>query len=209
MVSVVIPTFNRSDLLDACLTALIETAPATEVLIVDEGLPFAEQCNLGFDRSSGELVVFLNDDTIPHVGWLEALTVAFEDPRVGMTGAKLLYPDGRIQHAGVYFDRPAGVLTAHNRTTDTPSRFVQAVTGACMCVRRTAFADVGGFDEGFVNGYEDVDLCLRFSELGWRIWYAANAVVTHHESASGEARWTHVHENIARLQEKHGSHHGS
>lgn len=205
MISVVIPTLNRSDLLARCLEALADE----DVCVVGEGLSFAEHCNLGAARTNGDLIVFLNDDTVPHPGWLEALTRAFKDERVGMTGAKLLYPDGSIQHSGVYLDRPGGVLTAHNRTTDAPSRFVQAVTGACMCVRRTAFEDLGGFDAGFVNGYEDVDLCLRFGEAGWRIWYERDAVVTHHESASGPARWTHVRENVARLQEKwHEHHHG-
>jgi GT2 family glycosyltransferase len=205
VISIVIPTLRaRPDLLDECLTAVTETAPDAEVLVVDEGLPFAEHCNRGFDKATGELVVFLNDDTVVHDGWLENLTRPFADLRVGITGCRLLYADGRIQHAGIYFDSPDGVLTAHNMLLDAQSRYVEAVTGACMAVRRQTFQDLGGFDAGFVNGYEDVDFCLRARGEGWRIWYERDAVVTHHESASGAARWTHVGHNIRRLQEKWG-----
>jgi GT2 family glycosyltransferase len=199
VISIIIPTLNRGDLLANCL-ANIEDGP--EVIVVDEGLPFAEHCNLGAEKSSGEFLVFLNDDTEPHPGWLDKLVWAFQDARVGIVGAKLVYPDGSIQHSGVFLDRPGGVLTAHNRLTDAPSRYVQAVTGACMAVRRSMFEDVGGFDTGYVNGYEDVDLCLTAAREGWRVWYERDAVVTHLESQSGAARWTHVKHNVDRLQRK-------
>jgi GT2 family glycosyltransferase len=154
----------------------------------------------------GDPIVFLNDDTEPEPGWLEALCVPFADPAIGITGARLTYPDGRIQHAGVYLDRPGGVLTAHNVLTDEPSREVDAVTGACMAVRRATWEQLGGFDTGFVNGYEDVDLCLRAQAAGWRVWYTADSRVVHHESQSGPARWAHVNQNVTRLQERHGHH---
>lgn len=210
VISIVIPHLNQTEHLAALLPVLQVWAPGAEVIVVAEGLSFAEHCNRGFDRATGEIVVFLNDDTLPHPGWLEALTRPFLDLRVGITGAKLVYSDGRIQHAGVYFDSPGGVLTAHNMLLDAQSRYVEAVTGACMAVRRQTFYDLKGFDTGFVNGYEDVDLCLRARAEGWRIWYERDAVVTHHESQSGPARWAHVGHNIRRLQEKwHGDHHSS
>ena len=64
------------------------------------------------------------------------------------------------------------------------------------------FADLGGFDEGFVNGYEDVDLCLEVRARNWQVWYERDAVVCHLESQSGPARWTHVRQNVERLNEK-------
>ncbi len=199
MISIVIPTLNRADLLGRCIAALSRTALEAEIVIVGEGLSFAEHCNLGAQRAKGDILIFLNDDTEPQPGWLEPLVASFEDPEVGIAGSRLVYPDGRIQHAGVYFDRPGGVLTAHNVTTDEPTRDVAAVTGACLAVRQELF---DGFDEGFVNGYEDVDLCLRVTQAGWRIRYVTESVVVHHESQSGPARWTHVRHNIERLQEK-------
>lgn len=198
---IVIPTLDRADLLEQCLSALADTAPGVPVEVVGFGWDFAAHCNYGA-MTPGDPIVFLNDDTLPQPGWLKALVKPFDDPRVGVTGARLTYPDGRIQHAGVRFETVRGILTAYNVLTDEPSRYVDAVTGACMAVRRDAFGD--GFDTGYRNGYEDVDLCLRVSEDGWRIWYAADSHVVHLESQSGPARWAHVQHNINRLQERWG-----
>jgi GT2 family glycosyltransferase len=200
-VSVIIPTLNRWDLLAGAITAVKATAPDAEIVVVDEGLPFADHCNLGAERATGDVFVFLNDDAIVHDGW-GSMFGGFADPHVGIVGARLLYPNGTIQHAGVYLDRPGGCLTAHNVLTDEPSRQVEAVTGACLAIRAATFADLGGFDAGFVNGYEDVDLCLEAAAQNWTVWYERSAVVTHHESQSGPARWTHVGHNVARLNEK-------
>lgn len=196
---VVIPTiFARPDLLAACLRA------AGDALVVSGGT-FAENCNRAPDA---DVLVFLNDDTEPPAGWLDGLLAPFSDPRVGIVGCRLVYPTGNLQHAGIYLDTPNGVLTAYNHTTEQPSGLVEAVTGACMAVRRECWDDLGGFDVGFVNGYEDVDLCLRAAKEGWTVHYTADVTVVHHESQSGQARWTHVRENVQRLQEKwHGDHH--
>jgi GT2 family glycosyltransferase len=202
---IVIPTLDRSDLLAECVEAVTSTTGLTPV-VVAFGWPFAEHCNYGatFD---GDPIVFLNDDTVPQPGWLGALTAPFADPAVGIVGCRLVFPDGKIQHAGVYLDEPGGVLTAHNILTDASSGPVEAVTGACMAVRRACWDDVGPFDEGFVNGYEDVDLCLQARAAGWTVRYTADATVIHHESQSGPARWSHVRQNVERLQEKwYGNH---
>jgi GT2 family glycosyltransferase len=196
-VSIIIPTLNRSDLLENCTACL-----STEYVIVNEGLPFAEHCNIGAEYVHGDILLFLNDDTEPAEGWLEPIIEAFDDPSVGIVGSRLIYPDGRVQHAGVFLAEPNGILTAYNVLEDLPSRNVEAVTGACLAIRRDLFAELGGFDEGFVNGYEDVDLCLRVRRDGWQVRYVAESTVVHHESQSGAARWTHVHQNIERLQER-------
>lgn len=202
---VVVPTLNRGDLLAQCVDAVQTTAGLTPV-VVDLGWPFAEHCNYGATWP-GDPIVFLNDDTIPQDGWLDALLAPFADPTVGITGCRLTYPDGTIQHAGVYLDRPGGVLTAHNVTSDEPSRDVEAVTGACMAVRRECWSQLDGFDTGYVNGYEDVDLCLRARAAGWTVRYTADGTVVHLESQSGPARWTHVRHNVERLQKAHGDYH--
>jgi GT2 family glycosyltransferase/glycosyltransferase involved in cell wall biosynthesis len=208
-VSIVIPTFNNLALTQGCLAALRATAPGAEIVVVDnastdgtrewlasqpglvailneENLGFARACNQGLDASSGELVLYLNNDTIPQPGWLEPLAAALEDPAVGIAGAKLLYEDGTIQHAGVavrQLDGDPYPFHVHLcAPADAPyvsrSRDVQMVTGACLLARR----DLARFDEAYVNGHEDLDLCLRAREAGFRIRYVPESVVVHLES---------------------------
>lgn len=200
---IVIPTIRANpDLLAGCIEGVFETAG--QMPVIAEGGTFAENCNLGADGTAADVVVFLNDDTIPLVGWFEPLIAAFDDPTVGIAGSKLVYLDGSLQHAGVGFRLRGGLLEAFNITdADPPARYVEAVTGACLAIRTDLFHDLAGFDVGFVNGYEDVDLCLRARDAGWKCWYERQSVVVHLESRSGPARWTHVRENVTRLQEKH------
>ncbi len=203
-VSIVIPTVHANqDLLDECLIAVNATAPDAEVLLIDDGT-FAENCNQGAREASRPLLVFLNDDTVPAPGWLESLVEAFDEPDVGIAGSCLRYPHTlALQHAGVDFDLDDnGLLRAYNITNELENltRDVPAVTGACLAIRSDLFSAAGGFDEEFRNGYEDVDLCLRVRDVGWRIRYVAESVVLHHESASGDTRWAHVSQNVHRLQ---------
>ncbi len=218
--SVVVLGYNGWALTEACLRSLEDTA--AEIVFVDngsEGEPaediradlfvtvfpnrgFARGCNTGAAVASGDVLVFLNNDTEVTPGWLEPILAGFDDPAVGIVGNRLVYGDGRIQHAGIYTDSPGGTLTAYNVLTDEPSRFVEGVTGACLAIRAGVFRDLGGFDAGFYNGYEDVDLCLAATQAGWKIWYTAESTVVHYESQSGPSRWAAVRQNVARLQEK-------
>lgn len=198
--SIIIPSLNRTDLLADCLTALSFTAPDVEVIIANYGGTFAQNCNKGADKATGDILIFLNDDTIPQPGWLKPLIAPIPE-RAGITGAQLFYPDGCIQHSGVYFDAPDNILTAHNMTWESKSGPRDAVTGACMAIHVGLFHALKGFDEGYVNGYEDIDLCLRAKKQGVVIRYVAESRIIHLESQSGPARWTHVSHNIARLQE--------
>ncbi len=155
----------------------------------EENLGFAKACNQGAQAARGEYLVFLNNDTVPVKGWLSALV---EEARahadVAVVGSKLLFEDGTIQHAGVVFPRnwgtpyhvyrksPGDASYASNR------RELQAVTAACMLVRRSVFQQVDGFDEGYQNGFEDVDLCLKIRECGMKVVYQPKSTVYHLES---------------------------
>lgn len=234
-----LPLFNRCDLTLACLEALVAgTDPDRyEVVVVDnastdgtgalldalegdvvvvrnaENLGFARACNQGAAAATGDLLVFLNNDTEVHPGWLEALLAAFDgDASIGAAGARLLFPDGTIQHGGMAIVERTdlGLFEGAHRfvglPADTPdalrSCYQQAVTGAVLGVRAHAFRQLGGFDEGFWNCYEDVDLCLRLGAAGWRVAYVAECVVTHHESASGPERRTGIPAGAQRFAER-------
>jgi O-antigen biosynthesis protein len=232
--SIIIPVFNKLELTRQCLTTLasITTMPEYEVIVVDnassdgtaeflaelggdvqvisnpENYGFAVACNQGANAARGEFLLFLNNDTIPTDGWLNALVDEVErHPDVAVVGSKLLYEDGTIQHAGVAFSRI--VFTPYHIYRKFPAdspmvnrrREFQCVTGACMLVRRDVFEQAGRFDEGFKNGFEDVDLCLKIRERGWRIVYRPDSVVYHLESQT-PGRKTHDRDNARRLLER-------
>jgi GT2 family glycosyltransferase len=215
LTSIVVPVHNCASLTRRCLDALlVDQSRDCEVIVVDDAstdktpellasygesirtltlatnVGYAGACNEGAAGASGKALLFLNNDTEPQQGWLQALTgYAREHPTAAVVGAKLVYPIGAVQHAGVVIGQDG---YPHNLYTGLPadhpavnrSRRLQAVTGACMLVGRAAFEQAGGFDMGFVNSLEDVDLCLRIGEAGGETHYCHEAVVTHLESAS-------------------------
>lgn len=239
-VSIIIPLFNQVGLTQACLAALQRATKAGsyELVLVDNGSTdgtaelleqwrhaatvirnlenggFAKACNQGARAAQGEYLLFLNNDTVVQHGWLEPLLEVLEqDASVAATGSKLLYPDGTIQHAGVLLvdDQQQGdpLVARHlyqRMPGDHPAanmlRSMQALTAACLLVRRTDFETVGGFDEGYWNGYEDVDLCLKLAAAGKRLVYQPASVVVHHESQSGPERFRQAAANIQRLHQR-------
>lgn len=217
-VSIIIPVYNLPDLTRACVESIHAHSGAAdyEVVLVDNGsgvdasatlralaehprvflltnyenYMFALGNNLGAAGSSGDILVFLNNDTRVTPGWLETLTAPLrEDPSVGMAGPKLLYEDGTVQAAGMAFsDR--SVIPYHiyqGMPGDAPCvnkrRTFQALTAACVAVRAEDFLRLRGFDPVYVNGGEDLDLCFRMTqELKKNILYVPEAVVYHLES---------------------------
>ena len=215
--SIVIPVHNRAELTTQCLDVLLSSPPdlaLPEIVVVDDAsvdtttqvlaahadrvrvvrheqnVGFAGACNDGAAVATGEWLVFLNNDTRPQSGWLDALLrYASSGKQIGLVGSKLLFPNGTIQHAGVIFARDLAPLHIYTGfRADHPavskSREFQAVTGACVLIRRALFDEVGGFDAGFVNGYEDLDLCLRLRHLGYEVHYCQESVLYHLESAT-------------------------
>jgi GT2 family glycosyltransferase len=176
-----------------------------------------ESTNLGFTRGANvalhalqkhggySWVALLNQDVTLLPSWVSSIEDAFaRHPRIGIIGSKLLYPDGQtLQHAGGYLTEPRLVGLHYGQgETDAPSshgaeRDVDFVTGAAVAMRTSCLADVGVFDEVFSPGYyEDVDLCVRARDAGWRVMYSPDAVALHVESASFSDR-------PARLQLAH------
>jgi O-antigen biosynthesis protein len=150
---------------------------------------FARMNNLGAGRATGDILVFLNDDVEPlDRGWLTALVAQAERPEVGIAGAKLVYPSGAIQHAGMAVGIMEGVGHPYRDTFGSAwwhwlpfTRNVAAVTGACLAMRRAVFEQLGGFDEAFPVNYNDADLCLRARAAGYEVIYEPGAVLRHEE----------------------------
>ena len=215
--SIIIPVHNKSTITRQCLDALLaepDDGVDRELVVVDDGstdltqitarelrrsiqvvrnepaLGFAGACNRGVAAAASELVVLLNNDTIPTAGWLAALVRhARNHPAAAVVGAKLLFPNDTMQHAGVVFgldSEPhhiyAGFPADHPATA--VSRRFQVVTAACALFRRDAWEELNGLDTDFQNGWEDVDFCLRAGEAGYEVHYCAESVVYHLESAT-------------------------
>ncbi len=159
------------------------------VLLNSENLGFVGGNNAGAPLASTDNLIFLNNDTEPQPGWLEALLRIFAaDPRAGAVGAKLVYPDGRLQEAGgIIFSDASGWNYGRGQNPRDPRfNFVREVdycSGACLMVRRQLFGD--GFDTRFAPAYyEDTDLCFRARQDGWRVVYQPASVIIHHEGGT-------------------------
>ncbi|MFO1488997.1 MAG: glycosyltransferase [Verrucomicrobiota bacterium] len=235
LVSVVIPVFNKLALTQNCLQSLAQspTQNPIEIIVVNnastdgtaeflateekagrirvvtnqENGGFAQACNLGGQAARGSLVLFLNNDTQVTPGWIDPLVQAAAQSNAGVVGARLLYANGTIQHAGIEFinglpDHPhrhaAGDFAAANQ-----ARELDMVTGACFLMPRDLFLQLAGFDETYRNGVEDVDLCLRVRAAGRKVVYEPAPVIYHLEGQS-EGRFNHVKENLTVFFQRWG-----
>ncbi|HYW53867.1 MAG TPA: glycosyltransferase family 2 protein [Dongiaceae bacterium] len=197
-------------------------AAEKRVRVLRHAVPFnfAEINNYAAARTTGQYLLFLNNDTeAVSADWMEAMVEQAQRPSIGAVGAKLLYPDGTVQHAGVvtgiggvaghshkYADAGDGGYFNVVRTTNNYS----AVTGACMMVRREVFERAGGFDERLAIAFNDVDLCLRLRALGLYNVYLAHVVLYHYESKSRGAddegaKRARFHAERDRMRERWGA----
>jgi GT2 family glycosyltransferase len=163
-------------------------------LLKDPGVfNFSRINNDAARAATGDYVVFLNNDIeVITPGWLTELISHAQRPGVGAVGAKLWYPNNTIQHAGLvlvaglaghaHLGKPRGDDGYFGRASLTQSYV--AVTGACLCMSRSLFDTIGGFDETLAVAFNDVDLCLRLHDQGYRNVYTPFAELYHHESAS-------------------------
>lgn len=172
---------------------LLENDQVTVVLREENG-GFAKAVNTGFSNADNKHdIILLNSDTTAHEGWLEALQYgAYEfGEDTGIVGPKLLYPDGRIQSAGSYRNTEVPEFFDHyyrfqeeNYGPANIPQYCIAVTGACMYIKRSFIKKVGILDDNYQFAFEDVDICLRGWNAGYRTLYFPSATLTHHESVT-------------------------
>lgn len=211
---VVVVDNGSSDGTGDFLASAGERYPRLKVVSQERNMGFARACNLGAQTSQGGYVLFLNNDTEVQPGWLKPLAAILdEDDKVAAVGSRMLFPNGTLQHAGVVIcdDRmtPDPLVAAHvynGKPADHPeaneARTYQALTAACLMVRKRSFEAVGGFDEVYWNGYEDVDLCFQFQEQGWLNVYQPESLIIHFASQSGSERYNRARGNMDRLHRK-------
>ncbi|MEF9977172.1 MAG: glycosyltransferase [Thermomonas sp.] len=214
--SIVIPVFGAFAHTLACLRAIAAHPPTApfELIVVDDASPddslaklcaidgirvharaanggFIAACNDGAALANGEFLVFLNNDTVPQPGWLDVLLDTFDaHPDAGLVGAKLVYPDGRLQEAGgvVFadgsgwnygrFDDPADCRYNYLRDADY-------ISGAAIAIPRMLFERLGGFDTRYAPAYyEDTDLAFGVRDAGLRVLYQPASLVVHDEGTT-------------------------
>ena len=227
-VSIIIPNREQRQMLEKCLSAIREHTDYDdyEVLVVENNssskeildyyrqiqgkdhvrvirwkgsFNFAAINNWAVRRASGEYIVFLNNDVEVRSGWLTELLSVCMRPEVGAAGAKLYFPDGKIQSAGIavgiggiagsLFTGMNGSFSGYLHKASL-LQDLSAVTAAMMIVKREAFEKAGGFTEELAVAFNDVDLCLKLRRDGWLIVYDPYAEATHHESVSRGDEYT-------------------
>lgn len=219
-VSLIIPVHNHLELTKSCLSSLLlqRSAISFEVIVVDDassdgsfeffssieglrlirmpsqsGYVFAS--NKGAQHARGDMLVFLNNDTVVQSGWLEALLKVFEQfPDTGIAGAKLLFPNGRLQEAGgaVFNDGSVWNIGRFEKADNARFNYIREVdyvSGAVLAIRKNVFNELKGFDPHFAPGYfEDTDLSMRVRQTGLKIRYQPSSHVVHLEGATSGTR---------------------
>lgn len=184
----------------ADLAARLARFPQVRCVSFTQEFNLATKMTFGADAASGDYLVFMNDDIEAHApGWMEAMLEYAQQPEIGAVGARLLFPDERLQHTGVTIlgGNPGHHFYRFPKThpgyffNNVVPRDYTAVTGACVMVRANVFRQVGGFSDEFPLNYNDVDLCLKIRAAGLRIVYTPHAELYHHESVTKSGTYEH------------------
>ncbi len=202
---------------DGSIEYIEEYFPQFTIVSLGENLGFTKGMNEAVRRlpADEEILVLLNNDVTVRPDWLGHLVAPFEDPQVGITGCKLLYPDGQtLQHAGAELLYPTAFSHHfHYQEIDQgqadEQRVVSYVTGAALAIRRSLVEKNALLDEQFFPGYfEEVDLCYRIRNAGYDVVYVPKAVAIHHENfsvaKSTTVQWI-FHRNRLRFVLKHST----
>ena len=223
LVSVIIPTRDRANLLERCVESILNNTryPLFEVIVIDNDsrekdtallferlskhsrvrilkspgpFNYAKLNNFAALEARGEILVLLNNDTATiDSTWMDELVVQSLRPDVGAVGAKLLYENSQVQHAGMVFQPGIGPMHQFRfaeRADPGPggalalTRSVMVVTGACLALRRSLYIEAGGLDECLSVAYNDIDLCMRLGDLGYRNIWTPRAELFHFEGMS-------------------------
>ena len=214
--SIIIPMFNKSDLTYNCLRSILENTNGVdyEVIVVDDSstediswlksmvtgiriisneqnLGFVGSCNRGAHHAKGKYLVFLNNDTLVTESWLQEMLKVFSClDNVGIVGARLVFPDGKLQEAGgiIWKDGSGwnyGRMDNPKKPEYSYLREVDYCSGACICISKKTFEELGGFDEVFSPAYyEDTDLAFKVRSAGMKVVYNPFAIVFHLEGAT-------------------------
>lgn len=216
--SIIIPVKDNLEYTKKCIESVYQTSAlySIEIIIIDndskqetknylnkisdlvkvitnnDNNSFSKANNQGAEIAEGKYLIFLNNDTEVKENWLENLEAKFnEDKNIGIQGAKLTYPNGKIQHAGIVYGTVKEGLNLHyhlhlaadfNDEKVNKQREFQMVTGALLAISKSNFDNVGGFDENYYFGYEDLDLCLQLRKAGLKVIYNPLVEAVHFES---------------------------
>lgn len=215
-VSIIIPVYNQFEYTYRCVESILKNSGSIsyEIIIADdcstdlttqiddiieglhtvhnrENLRFLLNCNNAAKQARGEYILFLNNDTQVQANWLAPLVSLMEqDSSVGMTGSKLVYPDGCLQEAGGILWQDGSAWNYGNRSDpDAPEynyvKEADYISGASICIRRALWEEIGGFDERFAPAYcEDSDLAFEVRKHGYKVMYQPLSVVVHFEGVS-------------------------
>ncbi len=238
-VSIIIPTKDKSDILKKCIDSIINktTYKNYDIIIIDnlsieqktfnyykeletianiklfkynKPFNFSEINNYAVSKTDSEYILFLNNDTeVITNNWIELMVGFAQRKGTGAVGVKLIYPNNRIQHAGLILDEKGNVRRSHycymRNSIGYAGRIqsiqnVSAVAAACMMVKREIFNEVGGFDPQFVVAHGDIDFCLKLIDKGYLIVYEPHVELYHHESLS--RGYEDTPEKIERLKKE-------
>jgi glycosyltransferase involved in cell wall biosynthesis len=222
LVSIIIPTRDRADLLSICLESIFNKTIYSnfEVIVIDNGsveeetkkllarqpknrlrvirddspFNYSRLNNLAVEQSKCDIICLMNNDIeILTPDWVEEMMSYAAQPDIGCVGARLWYPDGRLQHGGVIVGMGGVACHAHKLIGPKDAGYLgrailtqsfSAVTAACLMIKKSIWNSVNGLDESFAVAFNDVDFCLRVREAGYRNVWTPYAEMIHHESAS-------------------------
>ncbi len=208
-VEVLVVDNNSTDATKEALAPTLQTlfGEFGHSLRLPENMGFAKACNAGAAKAQGELLFFLNNDTLLTKNWLPPLIQALENtPKLGMVGPLLLYPSERVQHLGIGFSPSLELvhlyhLFPQNHSVVRKKRNLQAITGAALLLPAKLFQDCGGFFTEYINGFEDLDLCCAIRQKGLNLTCIAQSCI-YHITSQTPGRFDHDGPNAALLTKR-------